>query len=385
LRGRLAKQNVGQVVSNLYKSRGFRPIWIGKGQKQPDLQQFFQLVDDRKHGLHTDEFGIDALRQEQPPDLIQFEIGVTSAMVRYAEALARKDVDVQQVLNEAIASGSIAGLGDRLAPRHREYARLGSALLTAPEEDRPKIELNMERWRQIPDDLGQRHIRINIPAFDLQVREGDQTPLKMKVVVGTNETKTPLLNSEMKQVVFSPYWNIPESILTKEILPKIRQNPNYLTRENLEVVRVSGKRLDVVDSRDIDWDDVDAKEIQLRQKPGVKNSLGLVKFIFPNEYDVYLHDTPADSLFERQFRNLSHGCVRVEKPQELAEYVLRDQPEWTAERIRMAMQAGEEKHVALKDPLPVHIFYFTAWVDEAGALHLEKDIYGYDTEDSTSA
>jgi murein L,D-transpeptidase YcbB/YkuD len=385
LKAKLEQQDVGQGVWNVYKSRDFRPIWIARGKKQPNLQQFFQLLDDRRHGLHAERFGVEALRQEQHPDLIQFEIGVTSALSRYAAALARKDANVQQVLNEAIESGSVGVLADRLAPVHREYASLGSALLTASEEDRPQIELNMERWRKVPDDLGERHIRINVPAFELQVREGDQIPLKMKVVVGTNDTKTPLLSSELKYVVFSPYWNIPESILGKEILPKIRKNPSYLAQENLEVVRVSGKRLEVVNPKTIDWDDVDEKEIQLRQKPGTENSLGLVKFIFPNEYDVYLHDTPADSLFDRLSRNLSHGCIRVEKPQELAEYVLRAQPEWTRERIQMAMHAGEEKHVSLKGSLPVHILYFTAWVDEAGVLHLEKDVYGYDSQDPLSS
>jgi murein L,D-transpeptidase YcbB/YkuD len=380
LRAKLEQQDAGQAVWNIYNSRGFRPIWISGGKKRPNLQQFFQLVDDPKHGLHPERFGVDALRQEEHPDMLQFEIGVTSALTRYATALARKDVDVQQVLNQAIDSGSVHLLGDKLAPLHREYASLGAALQAAADVDRPKIELNMQRWRQMPDNFGERHVRINIPAYELQIREGDETPLKMKVVVGTNDTKTPLLSSEMKYVVFSPYWNIPKSILTKEILPKIRQNSNYLTKEDLEVVRVSGKRVDVINPNDIDWDEVDEQEIQLRQKPGKKNSLGLVKFIFPNEYDVYLHDTPADSLFERNARNLSHGCIRVEKPLELAEYVLREQPEWTTERIRMAMHAEEEKHVPLKTPLPVHILYFTAWVDEAGLLHLEKDIYGYDSE-----
>jgi len=381
LKARLEQQTVGPIVWNLYTARNFHPVWIERDQiRKEKVQEFFRFVDDRRHGLHAERFGVDALRQEEHPDLIQFEIGVTSALARYAEAMARKDADVEKALNEAITSGSLGDLAARLAPVHAEYASLGNALLAASQMDRPRIELNMERWRKMPDNLGQRYVFVNIPAFELQVHEGKQIPLRMKVVVGTNDTRTPLLSSEMKHVVFSPYWNIPESIVTKEMLPKLRQNPDFLSRENLEVIRSSGKRIEVVDPSDVDWDDVDGREIQLRQKPGAKNSLGLVKFLFPNEYDVYLHDTPADSLFARNARNLSHGCVRVEKPQELAEYVLRDQPEWTSERIQTAMHAGEERHVALKAPLPVHIVYFTAWVDEEGELHLEKDIYGYDTE-----
>lgn len=379
LKAKLEDRRVGQIVRDIYQDREFRPVWIARGRKLPRLQQFFQLVDDRTNGLHSEEFGVDALREEKPSDWIQFDINVTSALARYATALARQDVDVRKTVDDAIASDSIAQLADRLAPKHVEYARLRSALQNAAGTDRDVIELNMNRWRKMPDDLGERHIRINIPAFELEVHDGNAIPLKMKVVVGTNENKTPLFSGEMKYVVFSPYWNIPESILTKETLPKIQADPGYAKRQNLEVVKVSGKHLEIVDPDDIDWDRVGPSDIQLRQKPGDRNSLGLVKFIFPNRYNVYLHDTPTDSLFDRLTRNFSHGCIRVEKPQELAEYVLRDQSEWTPERIGSAMHAGQENHVSLKKPLPVYILYFTAWVDDSGMLHTEKDVYGYDT------
>jgi len=380
LRASVQSQDVGQIVRNIYESREFRPVWVARGKRLPRLEQFFRLVDDTSHGLHPETFGVDTLRQ-QNSDLIQFDIKVTSTLARYAAAVARKDAPVEQVLKDSIASDSIADLANKLAPVHTDYARLRAALANASAGDRTKIELNMDRWRKVPDDLGERHIRVNVPAFELAVHDGANIPLTMKVVVGTNDNKTPLFSSEMKYVVFSPYWNIPESILIKETLPRIQKDPDYAIRQNLEVVRVSGKRVEVIDPNNIDWDSVDESDIQLRQKPGNGNSLGLVKFIFPNRYNVYLHDTPADNLFDKLTRNFSHGCVRVEKPQELAEFVLRDQPEWTPERIQTAMHAGEEKHVALKEPLPVHIFYFTAWVDDAGALHLEKDIYGYDSQE----
>jgi len=378
LQAKLEAQDVGQIVQDIYTDRGFRPVWIARGRILPKLQQFFQLVDDRSHGLHPEDFGVDALREKDPSDPIQFDIKVTSALARYASALARQDVDVKKALNDAIQSDSIARLADQLAPLHVEYARLRTALQNASAEDRAKIALNMDRWRKLHDDLGERHIRINVPAFELEVHEGSTIPLKMKVVVGDNDTKTPLFSSPMKYLVFSPYWNIPESILVKETLPKIQADPSYLFKQNLEVVRVYGNEVTVVDPRNVDWDSVGESDIQLRQKPGSGNSLGLVKFIFPNKYNVYLHDTPADNLFDRLTRNFSHGCIRVEKPQELAEYLLRDQPDWTTERIRDAMHAGQEKHVALKEQVPVHILYFTAWVDDAGMLHLEKDVYGYD-------
>jgi murein L,D-transpeptidase YcbB/YkuD len=379
LKTKLQQQNVGQIVREIYEEREFRPVWIVRGRTLPKLKQFFQLVDDRSHGVHPEEYGVEKLRQEKHADPIQFDIDVTSALVNYTSALARKDVDLKKTLHEAINSDSIAHLADRIAPLHVEYARLRTALQKASGPDRRQIELNMDRWRKQPDDLGESHIRINVPAFELEVHDRSDIPLKMKVVVGTNENKTPLFGSEMKYIVFSPYWNIPQSILTKETLPRIMKDPEYATRQQLEVVRVSGKHVEIIDPNKIDWENIGESDIQLRQRPGSGNALGFVKFIFPNRYNVYLHDTPSDNLFDRLTRNFSHGCIRVEKPQELAEYVLRDQPEWTPEKIREAMHAGQEKHVPLKHPIPVHILYFTAWVDESGMLHLEKDVYGYDT------
>jgi murein L,D-transpeptidase YcbB/YkuD len=240
-----------------------------------------------------------------------------------------------------------------------------------------QIEANLERLRWLPNDMGTRHIVVNIPAYELQVHEGEQVPLTMKVVVGANANRTPLFSDLMETVVFSPYWNIPESIATKEILPKIMKDKDYRLRQNIEVVKV-GKTSEVVDPSRINWNAAPSDfQYQLRQKPGAANSLGLVKFLFPNEFNVYLHDTPADNLFDRYTRNFSHGCVRVEKPADLAAYLLRDQPEWTAERIEKAMHANKETHVALKATVPVHIVYWTAWVDAQGLLQIRPDVYGY--------
>jgi murein L,D-transpeptidase YcbB/YkuD len=400
LKAKLESAKVGEIVQSVYEDREFRPIWIARERKLDRLQQFFQLVDDRSHGLHPEDFNIDPLRQEKHSDLIQFDIDVTWALARYASALAfgridpkqidpdwigtRREIDLKKVLDDAIEYDSVAQLADRLAPKHAEYDQLRAALQNASGDQARQIELNLDRWRWLPDEFGKRHIRVNIPSFDLEVRDDRQIPLQMKVVVGSNDNRTPIFSSEMKYVVFSPYWNIPESITTKETLPHIMKDPKYATRQNLEVVRVSGKHVEVVDPRDIDWKNVGESDIQLRQKPGDQNSLGLIKFIFPNRFNVYLHDTPENNLFDRLTRNFSHGCIRVEKPQELAEVVLRDPTVWTPDRIQKAMHAGDEQHVALKEPLPVHILYFTAWVDDGGMVHFEKDIYGYDAKQTNA-
>jgi murein L,D-transpeptidase YcbB/YkuD len=187
----------------------------------------------------------------------------------------------------------------------------------------------------------------------------------------------------METVVFSPYWNVPESIAEDETAPAIRQDPDYLARNQIEVVRRSKSGVKVVNPDDVNWYDPDGlKQLSFRQRPGAKNALGHVKFLFPNAYNVYLHDTPSGALFARSERAFSHGCVRVEEPESLVSYVLHDRAEWTTERISSAMNAGVEKYVTLDESIPVHIVYFTTWVDENGGLLFLPDVYGYDDRQS---
>jgi L,D-transpeptidase YcbB len=234
-----------------------------------------------------------------------------------------------------------------------------------------QLELNLERWRWLPEELGRRHVLVNIPTFHLSAFEDGRPALEMRVVTGKVESPTPIFSDQMTTVVFSPYWNVPPQIAREEVVPAILEDPSYLDRNNLELVR--GSR--VISLDDADWDD---PEVRFRQRPGPKNSLGHVKFMFPNQFDVYLHDTPADSLFGQVERGYSHGCVRVEKPFELAQWALRGDPKWTPEAIRAAMDAGEERHVPLPGKIPVYIQYQTAWVDGQGALQLREDVYGHD-------
>jgi len=185
----------------------------------------------------------------------------------------------------------------------------------------------------------------------------------------------------METVVFSPYWNIPDTIAENETAPAVARDPNYLARQGIEILRVSSSGTQTVNASDVNWDNPESlKGLAFRQRPGASNALGHVKFLFPNQYNVYLHDTPADALFAKPGRAFSHGCVRVEEPETLAKYVLKGYPEWTDENISAAMSAGVEKYVKLKEKIPVHIAYFTAWVDENGGLHFQPDIYGYDLD-----
>jgi len=230
--------------------------------------------------------------------------------------------------------------------------------MNIPIEERIKtIMVNMERCRWISNDLSKAKelIVINIPAYQLTYFKDGKPELVSNVVVGKAMNKTVIFSADMKYIVFSPYWNVPKSIIEKEIAPEIAKNRNYLAQNNME------------------WYDG-----SIRQKPGPKNSLGLVKFLFPNTRSIYLHDTPAKSLFDREKRAFSHGCIRVAKPKELANLILKDDENWTPEKIDAAMNAGKESWYALKKKIPVYIGYFTAWVDTDGIVHFYDDVYERD-------
>jgi L,D-transpeptidase YcbB len=248
------------------------------------------------------------------------------------------------------------------------------AQLNVPIEQRIRqIELNLERWRWLPRDLGARHILVNIAGYNLEVWDNGYVPLHMRVVVGRKDTPTPIFNDTMTYLVFSPYWNVPSNIARNETLPEILKDAGFLDRNNMEVIDERGN---VVDPSTIDLAEPDL--YRFRQRPGAGNSLGLVKFMFPNQFNVYLHDTPADSLFARAMRSFSHGCVRVEKPRELAEYLLKDSSEWSADSIEEAMHAPEERHVKLPSPIPVYLGYWTATATKEG-VEFKSDVYGIDS------
>ncbi len=240
-----------------------------------------------------------------------------------------------------------------------------------------QIELNLERWRWLPDDLGRRHIMVNIPGFHLSVVEDGRSVLEARVVVGKAYQPTPVFSATMRYVVFSPYWNVPRSIAVEEMLPRLRRDPYSLFRDGIHVHDAQGVG---IDPGTVNWHAVTPSTFnyRLRQDPGPGNALGRVKFLFPNRHAVYLHDTPAPQLFQRSQRTFSHGCVRLSRPLELAEYLLADQGPWDRESIVEASQRQKEKWVSLAEGIPVHLLYWTAWVDEEGVTHFRHDVYERD-------
>ena len=241
----------------------------------------------------------------------------------------------------------------------------------------------LERWRWLPPQFPQPPIVVNIPEFALRVIDANQqVALSMNVVVGKAvRTQTPVFAKDMKYIVFRPYWNVPPSIVRAETIPAIVKNRNYIRDKGFEVTDTSGRLITSGTISDDVLAQLRAGKLMVRQKPGPTNALGLVKFIFPNENNVYLHSTPAPQLFAQSRRDFSHGCVRVEKPADLAAYLLRNQPPWTAERVQAAMQSGpDNQQVNLAIPVPVLILYQTAVVEPDNSVHFFDDIYGHDKE-----
>jgi len=243
------------------------------------------------------------------------------------------------------------------SPNSRILPALIKELNVPVEELIRKIVVNMERCRWISPEFAKarEYIVVNIPSFTLDFIRDGKVELESPVVVGKVMTETVVFSGMMSYIVFCPYWNVPQSIINKEVKPGMKKNKNYLEAHNME------------------WNNG-----QVRQKPGKNNSLGLVKFIFPNSNDIYMHDTPAKSLFARESRAFSHGCIRVGKPRDLAIAILQEDPAWTPARIDAAMHAGKENTCVLKEKIPVYIGYLTAWVDAQGVINFYPDIYQRD-------
>jgi murein L,D-transpeptidase YcbB/YkuD len=408
-------------VRKFYEQRSGTAAWVTK-RNAHSATAATQLLDSApEYGLPADAYrgselarALDAIGKAKANEtdsqrltqLADLDVRVTAALMTFAHDAAlgrttpvrieprwkmqRAAPDFATTLNAAIG-GDLTKWIRGLEPAHPQYVSLRQALARlqanaaaanrSSEERIRQISLNLDRWRWMPDDLGARHILVNLPAYQLFVYENGAMPLTMRVIVGEADGthETPIFSAHMTAVTFSPYWNIPDTIAEGEIAPAVARDPNYLSRQNIEILRITKSGATPVDPAAIDWENPDElKELAFRQRPGTVNALGTVKFVLDDPYAIYLHDTPSDHLFARPRRALSHGCVRLDQPEALANYVLRDQPAWDEGRIRTAMRGGEEEPVKLTAPIPVHLVYFTTWVDAGGQVQFFPDVYGYD-------
>jgi murein L,D-transpeptidase YcbB/YkuD len=272
----------------------------------------------------------------------------------------------------------------------------------------------MERWRLLPQYLGNRYILVNIANYHLYGIENNNDTINMRIVVGKPQWNTPMFSEEMTHLIINPYWNIPPSIFKDDIAPKIMEDSQYMSKQNMDAMGLKAPEKIVVEEAEVvkvvvnveatevtDGDNTGETELseveiqnkkaqeeyiskvlsgkyRLRQNPGPGNPLGRIKFLFPNKHSVYLHDTPNRGFFKKAQRNFSHGCIRVEKPLELAEFVLSSNPSWTQNTIQSSINKMKTKTVHLDESITVYILYFTTWVDNEGTVNFHKDIYGLD-------
>src|SRR5262245_29283785 len=398
----------GGLVLQFYMRRLFWPAWSDDTGLLPQVESLLTALREAEHeGLKPQDYHLRQLEkvltelQQQGNTaplggaaLADVELLLTDALLTYGSHLlygrmtprtydgfdtSQEKADLVGVLQEGAETNRLADALHSLLPRHPGYARRRQALaryrqLPGADVKVRQIAQNMERWRWLPQELGRRYILVDVPAYTLEVVEHDEPVMTMRVVVGKPSWPTPVLSATMSHVVLNPDWHVPPSIAAQELLPILRSNPGYLTQQNM---RVSYGPHDV-DPRSIDWGKVSKKNFpyRLRQEPGPKNPLGNIKFMFPNRFQVYLHDTPSRTLFAKPERAFSHGCVRVEKPTDLAEYVLRG----TLSRDRLLASIGQRtsRTVVLTEPVPIYFVYRTVWVKDDGALQFQPDIYGYD-------
>ena len=357
---------------------------------EPDSEDYRKTEQALAHYLDL------AKQQEQaaadPLPMVTKTVSVGGAYPAAEELLTRLqlegDADADTTLSKTSGSIFNATLSDAVKNyQHRhgftEDGKLTSQTITSlniPMTDRvAQLQNSLERWRWLPEPYLHARLMVNLPEFVLRGYDPDhKLDFTMRVVVGkvVGEHQTPVFTHMMKYLVFRPYWSVPVDIARKELVPHLAANHGYLSSNNFEVTNNKGVVLTNYTARQ-----VAQGAVMVREKPGPKNSLGLIKFMFPNQYDIYLHSTPAISLFERTRRDFSHGCIRVQKPADLAAWVLQGQGDWDLDKVQNAMNNGpDNKTVSLKTPLPIVIFYLTAVVAEDDQVHFFDDIYGYDAE-----
>lgn len=347
--------------SNLLNSLSANPELLNKNEKQL-FRQYYKLRDILKKYRQIEENGdwnfitTDSLEREFRPN----DSSKTIGQIRHRLAITGdlKHDNKSDMYDEELMAG-VLNYKKRngfkpdyiIAPKHIQNMNI-------PIEQYIKtIMVNMERCRWIDPELvkASEYIIINIPSYKLLFKRNGKTELESKLFVGKNMTETVVFSSNMTQIIFSPYWYVPKSIIDYELKYEMEREKNYLASHNME------------------WNNG-----KVRQKPGINNTLGLVKFVFPNSNDIYLHDTPSKSLFQYEYRAFSHGCINIDRAKELAVAILKNDPDWPIEHINEAMKGKKETICILKKKIPIHIGYFTAWVNDAGEINFYTDIYSRD-------
>ena len=400
MRGDAIKWN-GTVIDlgplkKYYRGRLGKGIWTGtKGLNKKGVELVKVLGDSAADGLDPRTY-ISALPKNvqslKGKDLAAAELYLSQSFWKYGRdisagrttpsvtepdiIISRKKADVSGWLKSASRSGA-GKVISQLRPSHPQYLALRKALARAKGAKAKQIIVNMERWRWLPRDLGKRHVLVNQAAFEMMIYEKGKAQDRRRVVVGKPYHKTPMFSHTLQYAEFNPTWTVPRSIAGNEILPKLRKDPGYLERNNYKVYTSWKADAPAMNPHSVDWNAVNGKKFPYRivQQPGKGNALGQVKFMLPNRLNIYLHDTPSKQLFKERRRAFSHGCIRVHKPLEFAEKLFGRS--LSQSKIGKLLAKPETQRVNLKKHLPIHLAYFTAWV-EGGKVTFHKDVYGRD-------
>ena len=370
-----------RILSSVAALRSGKSIGTVLAELRPDYGVYSALV----QGLARYRTIASAGGWTQLPDAGVLRVGDSSAAVARLRARLAKEDYLQSAVGSDVFDLELARSLAEFQRRHglQVDSVLGPQTrraLNVPVERRvDQIDANLERLRWLPAELGSRFIVVNIPAFRLYGYVAGERVLTMRVVVGDElvSRRTPIFADTMEYVEFGPYWNVPRSIAVNEILPKVRRDRSYLKRNGFQLLRGWGDDAPVVDAATLSNDALFSSQYRVRQLPGPGNALGRVKFMFPNDYNIYLHDTPAQLLFDEANRAHSHGCVRVADPRALAEFVLHDRGDWPDDRIRAALAAGRRVRATVRPGVPVYLVYLTAFVRD-GTVAFRDDIYSRD-------
>ena len=404
--------DVAPDLERAYVARNWAPLWLRDGRPTAAARAMIDALGRVDHrGLESRDYDVDRLQGMLRSGFASsgaradFEAVLSVASLRVVRALrsgrvpasdaapraSRDSVSYAEALVALAAAPQPATMLDAMEPRFAQYRRLKEALASyraQPEQDiearsrANRIALSMERWRQLPQQAARTQIIVNIPAFQLSVMSttasGTMRQLDMDVVVGSAfNSRTPAFSDSLQYLVFAPYWDVPASIARSELVPIGLRDPYLLKLNNYEVIGRRGRPVPMTLAA---VRDVQRGKAHIRQLPGGTNALGRVKFMFPNQYDVYLHDSPMQNAFQKQRRDLSHGCIRVADPAALAALLLRDQTAWDSTAIAKAMNGKAAQRVNLRQAVPVHLLYATAVAHDDGSVTFLEDIYGQDAE-----
>ncbi|HRH68580.1 MAG TPA: L,D-transpeptidase family protein [Flavobacteriales bacterium] len=357
------KKNYDRLLDSIAAGRmdlgPVEPLHPQYGRLKAQLKRYFEL----DTLVRWDPIALGEHKKLEPEDTASFVPDIRERLMVLGDLVSGMDT---LYLGSRVYDSTLVAAMKRFQERHglATDGVIGNGVIRAlnvsPAERVRTMLINMERLRWVPETYAQDLILVNIPEFRMHIFENGQEAWNMNVVVGAGATRTVIFSDTLSNIVFSPYWGVPSSIVQNEILPAMKKDPNYLAKKGME--RIGGSNANPL----------------IRQKPGAGNALGRVKFLFPNSYNIYFHDTPSKGGFARESRAFSHGCIRLSQPKELAEYLLRDDTTWTAEKIKEAMFSGKETWVKLKEKRPVTIGYFTAWITADGRLNFRDDVYGHD-------